>query len=148
MSIRLCAIAVLAATSILAGCSADGLAGHGAAGDNLPKRGRAVIGRGAVRLGRRGAVGLGRRAPTPTAGQTSSAAPRRTSAKARQPHLDAEEGTPGTKGVTVEYEITWTSPDERRPEFLVYGVTKCLREAKKNDGKPCLVRGMPSPGQP
>ena len=45
----------------------------------------------------------------------------------------------------MEYEVTWTSPDGAASEFLVYGVTKCLREAKKNDGKPCLVRGMPIP---
>ena len=45
----------------------------------------------------------------------------------------------------MEHAITWTEPDGAASGFLVYGVTECLRYAKKNHGKPCLVRGMQIP---
>lgn len=48
-------------------------------------------------------------------------------------------------GSTVEYEITWTSPAGLADEFLVYGVTTCLRESKQYNGKPCIVKGMKIP---
>ena len=48
-------------------------------------------------------------------------------------------------GSTVEYEITWTSPAGLADEFLVYGLTTCLRESKQYNGKPCVVKGMRIP---
>lgn len=49
---------------------------------------------------------------------------------------------PTTGAMTEKYELTWTAPDGAASGFLVYGLTKCLRNAKKYDGKPCVVRGM------
>lgn len=48
-------------------------------------------------------------------------------------------------GSTVEYEITWTSPAGLASEFLVYGVTVCLRDGKEFQDKPCVARGMKIP---
>lgn len=48
-------------------------------------------------------------------------------------------------GSTVEYEITWTSPTGLASEFLVYGVTVCLRDGKEFQDKPCVARGMKIP---
>lgn len=41
--------------------------------------------------------------------------------------------------------LTWTSPDGAATEFRVYGVTECLRTSPKNQGKPCVVKGMRIP---
>jgi hypothetical protein len=49
----------------------------------------------------------------------------------------------GTQQVTVR--LTWSAPDGVADQFLVYGVTRCLREEKAFDGKPCLVKGMRIP---
>ena len=48
----------------------------------------------------------------------------------------------GTGATTEEYRITWTSPAGAAGSFLVYGLTECLRNEAKYDGKPCVVRGM------
>lgn len=48
-------------------------------------------------------------------------------------------------GSIVEYEITWTSPAGLASEFLVYGVTVCLRDGREFHGKPCVARGMKIP---
>ncbi len=49
-------------------------------------------------------------------------------------------------GTTREsYRITWSSPKGVAETFKVYGVTTCLRDAKKYDGKPCVVKGMRIP---
>jgi hypothetical protein len=50
-----------------------------------------------------------------------------------------------TGRILETYRITWTSPDGAADEFLVYGVKGCLREARKLDGKPCVVKGMAIP---
>ena len=51
--------------------------------------------------------------------------------------------TPKGNGLTIEeYRITWTAPAGQATAFLVYGLTDCLRYAKKYDGKPCVVKGM------
>lgn len=47
--------------------------------------------------------------------------------------------------VRESYRITWTSPEGVAETFKVYGVTTCLRDAKKYDGKPCVVKGMRIP---
>ncbi len=46
---------------------------------------------------------------------------------------------------TDTYEITWTEPDGVADSFLVYGLPDCLRDQKKFDGKPCVVKGMKIP---
>jgi hypothetical protein len=51
----------------------------------------------------------------------------------------------GTGGFSDEYRITWTSPRDVADSFRVYGLPECLRNAKKYDGKPCVVRGMRIP---
>jgi hypothetical protein len=43
------------------------------------------------------------------------------------------------------YRVAWTSPEGAATQFTVYGVTSCLRESKKNDGKACVVKGMKIP---
>ena len=54
--------------------------------------------------------------------------------------------TPGAGGTaTQEYRITWTAPKGVADSFLVYGLPDCLRDEKKFDGKPCVVRGMKIP---
>jgi hypothetical protein len=54
--------------------------------------------------------------------------------------------TPHDEGTTtLEYRITWSSPAGVATSFRLYGVTSCLREGKKYDGKPCVVRGMKIP---
>jgi hypothetical protein len=50
-----------------------------------------------------------------------------------------------TGRILETYRVTWTAPDGVADEFIVYGVEGCLRESKKNDGKPCVVKGMPIP---
>jgi hypothetical protein len=50
-----------------------------------------------------------------------------------------------TGGILETYRVTWTAPEGVADEFIVYGVKGCLREAKKYDGKPCVVKGMPIP---
>ena len=87
--------------------------------------------------------------PSPTAGPAASAssppAPTGVPPKPGSPSWTLVGETPSTDGLTVEHRITWSSPDGAASEFLVYGVTKCMRYARKYDGKPCLVRGMPIP---
>ena len=46
---------------------------------------------------------------------------------------------------TDTFEITWTEPDGVADSFLVYGLPDCLRDQKKFDGKPCVVKGMKIP---
>lgn len=43
------------------------------------------------------------------------------------------------------YRVTWTAPEGVATSFAVYGVTACLRDAKKYNEKPCLVKGMKIP---
>ena len=45
----------------------------------------------------------------------------------------------------VTNRVTWTSPAGVATNFSVYGVTECLRESKRNDGTPCVVKGMRIP---
>lgn len=45
----------------------------------------------------------------------------------------------------VTFRLTWSAPDGVADRFLVYGITRCLREEKAFDGKPCLVKGMRIP---
>jgi hypothetical protein len=49
----------------------------------------------------------------------------------------------GTQRVT--FRLTWSAPDGVADQFLVYGITRCLREEKAFDDKPCLVKGMRVP---
>jgi len=45
----------------------------------------------------------------------------------------------------VTHRLGWSEPDGAATSFTVYGVTDCLRNAKKYDGKPCVVKGMRIP---
>jgi hypothetical protein len=145
MSIRVRTIAVLAATSILAGCSAGPVSQATALpATTSPSEAAPSVAATPSAVATPSASDAGN--PTPTAGATESA-PASTGVppKPGNPTWTLKKETPGSSGVTVEYDVTWTSPDGAASEFLAYGVTKCLRYAKKNDGKPCLVRGMPIP---
>jgi hypothetical protein len=51
---------------------------------------------------------------------------------------------PGS-GTRVTYRLTWQAPAGEATAFTVYGVTQCLRESKKYDSKPCVVKGMKIP---
>jgi hypothetical protein len=53
--------------------------------------------------------------------------------------------TATASGTRVTYRITWQAPAGTATGFKVYGVTRCLRESKKNDSKPCVVKGMKIP---
>ncbi len=57
--------------------------------------------------------------------------------------IDRQDLGGGTMQVTAR--LTWKAPDGVADRFLVYGITRCLREEKAFDGKPCLVKGMPIP---
>lgn len=48
-------------------------------------------------------------------------------------------------GTRVTYRLTWQAPAGVATEFRVYGVTSCLRESKKYDNSPCVVKGMKIP---
>jgi hypothetical protein len=45
----------------------------------------------------------------------------------------------------VTSRVTWTSPAGVATDFTVFGVTECLRYAKRYDNKPCVVKGMRIP---
>lgn len=47
--------------------------------------------------------------------------------------------------ITEQYRATWTEPAGVATGFRVYGVTDCIRYAKKYDDKPCVVPGMQIP---
>jgi hypothetical protein len=57
--------------------------------------------------------------------------------------VDRQDLGGGTQQVT--FRLTWSAPEGMADEFLVYGITRCLREEKRFDGKPCLVKGMRIP---
>lgn len=57
--------------------------------------------------------------------------------------IDREDLGGGTQRVT--FRLTWSAPEGVADQFLVYGITRCLREEKQFDGKPCLVKGMRIP---
>ena len=63
---------------------------------------------------------------------------RRSSASARCP-------APAQGTFADTFKITWTEPDGVADSFLVYGLPDCLRDQKKFDGKPCVVKGMKIP---
>jgi len=66
--------------------------------------------------------------------------------KPGNPTFTLAKETTGKNGTsTQEYKLTWTSPDGAADSFLVYGLTECLRDTKRYDGKPCVVRGMRIP---
>ena len=64
-------------------------------------------------------------------------------AKVTFKEIDRQDLGGGTQLVTSR--LTWTAPDGVADQFLVYGITRCLRDEKAFDGKPCLVRGMRIP---
>ncbi len=64
-------------------------------------------------------------------------------AKVTFKEIDRQDLGGGTTQVTSR--LTWTAPDGVADQFLVYGITRCLREQKAFDGKPCLVKGMRIP---
>jgi hypothetical protein len=59
--------------------------------------------------------------------------------------LEKQTRVKATGRIIETYRVTWTAPTGVADEFLVYGVKGCLRESKKHDGKPCVVKGMPIP---
>lgn len=86
-------------------------------------------------------------AVSPDATDTPTAPPDRSvpdkPAKVTFKEIDRENLGGGTQRVTSR--LTWTAPDGVADQFLVYGITRCLREEKAFDGKPCLIRGMRIP---
>jgi hypothetical protein len=103
-------------------------------------------------------------APTPVTDPSSEPAPTDappTDGPTDAPPTDAPAGIPGKPAdVTfdevdrepaghgdekVTYRITWTAPEGVATSFTLVGVTECLRNEEKFDGKPCLVRGMRIP---
>jgi hypothetical protein len=153
MSIRLRAIALLVAAAVLGGCSA----GPVSQATTLPASETAGAGTSPFASAAEPSTS-GADVSTPPEGpaspsaatsplESSSAPPAPTGIppKPGNPTWTLTKETPTTGGITVEHEVTWTEPEGVASEFLVYGVTKCLRYAKKNDGTPCLVRGMQIP---
>ena len=95
----------------------------------------------------------------PTAGTTASSSPSASATAA--PTVEAigqppKPGKPTFKRIsevpgqaegtfTDTFKITWTAPEGAADSFLVYGLSDCLRDQKKFDGKPCVVKGMKIP---
>jgi len=79
--------------------------------------------------------------PTPTTAPPSGVPGKPTGTTYRRV---SEQPTDGG-GVRQTYRVTWKAPEGVATSFLVYGVKDCLRESKANNGKPCLVKGMPVP---
>ncbi len=80
--------------------------------------------------------------PEPTTAPTPLAVPPKP-AKVTWKHVGSKALAGGQ--TRESYRITWTAPEGAATSFTVYGVTACLRDAKKYDGKPCLVKGMKIP---
>ena len=137
MSMQRRFVAVLLAGGILAGCSA----GPVSQATTVPNDGPSA------------AASL----PTaePSAAETPSVTPAPTKPAPTPTDVPPKPGKPtftlvsdtprAGGGSTVEYEITWTSPTGLASEFLVYGVTVCLRDGKEFQDKPCVARGMKIP---
>ena len=80
--------------------------------------------------------------PAPTAEPTPLAVPPKP-AKVTWKQIGSK-ALPG--GETREsYRLAWTAQEGLATTFAVYGVTRCLREAAKDAGKPCVVKGMKIP---
>jgi hypothetical protein len=80
--------------------------------------------------------------PEPTAQPTPQAVPPKP-ANVTFKHVGSKDLGSGSTRET--YRLTWTAPADAATTFKVYGVTACLRNSKKYNGKPCLVKGMKIP---
>jgi hypothetical protein len=84
--------------------------------------------------------------PTPSPTASPAASTGTAPPKPGDPTFDLIKETPAGEGTTkLEYRITWSSPEGVATSFHLYGVTRCLREGKEYDNKPCVVRGMKIP---
>ncbi len=90
--------------------------------------------------------------PSPTPVPTPSPTPKPTPKPAVPPkpasttwNLVGSKVSADNTTVTLTYRATWSEPAGAATKFLLYGVTRCLREAAANDNTPCIVRGMPIP---
>ena len=80
-------------------------------------------------------------APAPAPGATTGIPP-----KPGKVTFKEVERTDLKGGMTrVTSRVTWTSPAGVATDFTVFGVTECLRYAKRYDNKPCVVKGMRIP---
>jgi hypothetical protein len=142
MSIRFRALAVLAAGSLLAGCSA----GPVSQATTLPATAVPVEEATPSSSAQSSTAAAGSpAAPTasPASPPSPAVIPTGVPPKPGDPTWKLVKETPKAGGgSTVEYEVTWTAPEGIASEFLAYGVTECLRSEKKYNGKPCLVPGM------
>jgi hypothetical protein len=144
MSHRLRAIVVLVAAGLVAGCSA----GPVSQATTVPGTGGSTpVDASPSQAAEPSAVATDTLAPTePPAPTELAATPTDVPPKPGDPTFTLVKETPKAGGgSTVEYEITWTSPAGFASEFLAYGVTTCLRDSKKYNDKPCLVKGMKIP---
>jgi hypothetical protein len=136
MSIRLRAIAVLAAASLLAGCSA----GPVSQATTLPATAVPVEEATPSSSAQSSTAAAGSpAAPTasPASPPSPAVIPTGVPPKPGDPTWKLVKETPKAGGgSTVEYEVTWTAPEGIASEFLAYGVTECLRSEKKYNGKP------------
>ena len=91
-------------------------------------------------------------APVPTAGELATdepATPSPTPGVPSKPanvtwkHLSSKSVGSGLTRET--YRVAWDAPAGVATGFRIYGVKSCLRDAKQNDGKPCVVKGMRLP---
>jgi hypothetical protein len=93
----------------------------------------------------------------PASGDPGSASPTTTATASSAPAVappDKPAGTtfaivseqPADRGaVRQTHRITWQAPDGQATSFVVYGVKGCLRSAPKNNGTPCVIKGMRIP---
>jgi hypothetical protein len=130
---RLAAVA-LGALLVLGGCSSGPVSQAGVASPTAAAPAQAA----STEPSAAGSV-----TPSASTAATPAPTPNGPPPKPGNPTFELVKQTPKGGGQsTEEYEITWTSPEGAATSFLVYGVTDCLRYAKKYDGKPCVVRGM------
>jgi hypothetical protein len=85
-------------------------------------------------------------ASTPSPAASPAASTGTAPPKPADPTFDLIKQTPaGEETTKLEYRITWSSPEGVATSFLIYGVTRCLRQSEEYDYKPCVVRGMKIP---
>ena len=141
MSMQRRFVAVLLAGGILAGCSA----GPVSQATTVPNDGPSAA--ASLPTAEPSAEPSAAERPSVTPAPTKPApTPTDVPPKPGKPTFTLVSDTPRAGGgSTVEYEITWTSPTGLASEFLVYGVTVCLRDGKEFQDKPCVARGMKIP---
>jgi hypothetical protein len=133
-------VAVLAALAlVVAGCSAQPISEVSAGPDTTPGTGTASAAAGSAPPS---AVPASTAPSQPPSVAPAGAPPGRPTGTTFA--IVSDEPADGG-GVKETHRITWEPAGAPADAFLVYGVKTCLRASKKNNGTPCVVKGMRIP---